>query len=171
MDIFTKTSAGTESIVSNEPHKRINDGSHSPPNTITSYVASSKLPPTAMVAPLVGYTPPQKSQLVPQYDPKAYSPTSSPIIRRHTTEQHDYISHAFSSPSLDRIHERSFSRGGSPPIKGEITTQKLRSLMNVLSEKSQIIDRFVKNENCHYIIVLCSLLCWCRRSIIAVCSE
>lgn len=142
MDIVTTTSAGTESIVSNEPHKRFNnEGSQSPPNTITSYVPSSKLPPTAMVAPLVGYTPPQKSQLVPQYDPKAYSPTSSPIISRHTTERHDYISHAFASPSLDRIHERSLSRGGSPPVKGEITTQKLRSLMNILSEKSQIIDR------------------------------
>ena len=152
MDIVTKTSAGTESIVSNEPHKRFNnEGSQSP--TITSYVPSSKLPPTAMVAPLVGYTPPQKSQLVPQYDPKAYSPTSSPIISRHTTERHDYISHAFSSPSLDRIHERSLSNGGSPPIKGEITTQKLRSLMNILSEKSQIIDRFVS------IILLCCVAC------------
>ena len=128
-------------------------------------VPSSKLPTTAMVAPLVGYPPPQKLQ---KYDPNAYSPTSSPIISVYATERHDYISHAFSSPSLDGIHERSFSRGGSPPIKGEITTRKLHSLM---SEKSQIIDRFVRNENYHYIIVLCSLLCWCRRSIIVVCNE
>ena len=87
-----------------------------------------RLPPTAMVAPLVGSIP---SIARPLSSSTTTSPSCSP---RHGLQRMNYgIETSLSSPSLDRVHEKASM---SSPSKTQI-----QSLKTSLSERGQLIER------------------------------
>ena len=77
-------------------------------------------------------------------------------MSRHGLEMKGFgMQPALSSPSLDRACLRD---GGSSSSKVDVTSEKIRSLMNILGEKSQLIERCVSLAAIpRYSICMCSL--------------